>query len=150
MLDIMYYMTHYSDALHHPKEDIVFARIKSRDASASATIEELTTQHTQLREMDQAIVRVLDDVVNGSITSRERMEATARAYVAGLRAHMRTEESEILPRAARLLSESDWTEIDAAIANFDDPVFGSQVHERYARLREQINRQVLADRAMVR
>jgi hypothetical protein len=29
-------------------------------------------------------------------------------------------------------------------------VFGSQVHERYARLREQINRQVLADRAMVR
>lgn len=150
LLDIMYYMAHYPDTLHHPKEDIVFARIKLRDASASATIEELTTQHTQLREMGEAIVRVLDDVVNGSITSRERMEATARAYVAGLRAHMRTEESEILPRAARLLSESDWTEIDAAIANFDDPVFGSQVHERYARLREQINRQVLADRAMVR
>ena len=34
MLDIMYYMTHYSDLLHHPKEDIVFARIKARDASA--------------------------------------------------------------------------------------------------------------------
>jgi hemerythrin-like domain-containing protein len=45
MLDISLYMTHYSDTLHHPKEDIVFARIKSRDASASATIEELTTQH---------------------------------------------------------------------------------------------------------
>jgi hemerythrin-like domain-containing protein len=150
MLDIMYYMTHYSDTLHHPKEDIVLARIKSRDASASATIEELTTQHTQLREMGEAIVRVLDDIVNGSITSRERMEATAHAYVAGLRAHMRTEESEILPRAGRLLSETDWTEIDAAIANFDDPVFGSQVHERYARLREQINRQAQADRATAR
>ena len=89
--------------------------------------------------MGEAMVRVLNDVVNGAIISRERVEATARAYVAGLRAHMRTEESEILPRAARLVSESDWTEIDAAIANFDDPVFGSQVHGRYARLREQIN-----------
>ena len=84
MLDIMYYMTHYSDALHHPKEDIVFARIKSRDASASATIEELTTQHTQLREMDQAIVRVLDDVVNGSITSCDRMEANGTCLRGGI------------------------------------------------------------------
>jgi hemerythrin-like domain-containing protein len=150
MLDIMHYMLHYSGTLHHPKEDIVFARIKSCDASAGAAIEELTKQHAQLRDMGEAMVRVLNDVVNGAIISRERVEATARAYVAGLRAHMRTEESEILPRAARLVSESDWTEIDAAIANFDDPVFGSQVHERYARLREQINRQVLADRAMVR
>ena len=28
MLDIMFYMTHYSDVLHHPKEDLVFAKIK--------------------------------------------------------------------------------------------------------------------------
>ena len=63
---------------------------------------------------------------------------------------MRTEESEILPLAERLLSETDWAEIDAAIATFDDPLFGSEVHERYAGLREQINRQARADKAMAR
>ena len=63
---------------------------------------------------------------------------------------MRTEESEILPRAARLLSETDWTEIDAAIANFDDPLFGSQAQDRYAGLREQINRQAQTSRATTR
>ena len=150
MLEIMYYMTHYSDVLHHPKEDIVFARIKARDANAGATVDALTAQHAQLRDMGEAIVRVLDDAVNGSITPREHMEATARAYVAGLRAHMRTEESEILPVAARLLSETDWAEIDATIANFDDPLFGSNVQERYAGLREQINRHSREDRAKAR
>jgi hemerythrin-like domain-containing protein len=150
MLDIMYYMTHYSDVLHHPKEDLVFARMKARDENIGPTIDELTIQHTQLRDMGESMVRALDDVVNGSITSRERIEATARAYVSALRAHMRTEESEILPRAGRLLSESDWTEIDAAIANFDDPLFGSEVQERYAGLREQINRQAQANGAMAR
>jgi hemerythrin-like domain-containing protein len=147
MLDIMYYMTHYSDVLHHPKEDLMFARMKARDANVGPTIHELTIQHTQLRDMGEAMVRALDDVVIGSIASRERIEATVRAYVSALRSHMRTEESEILPRAERLLTESDWTDIDAAIASFDDPLFGSEVQERYAGLREQINRQAQANRA---
>jgi hemerythrin-like domain-containing protein len=143
-------LTHHSDELHHPKEDIVFARMKARDENAGPTINELTIQHAQLRDMGEAMVRALDDVLNGSITSRERIEAVTRAYVSALRAHMRTEESEILPRAGRLLSEGDWTEIDAAIANFDDPLFGSQAQDRYAGLREQINRQAQTSRATTR
>src|SRR5678815_1568332 len=30
MLDIMFYMTHYPDVLHHPKEDVAFGRIAAR------------------------------------------------------------------------------------------------------------------------
>jgi hemerythrin-like domain-containing protein len=150
MLDIMYYMTHYSDVLHHPKEDLVFARIKARDERAGATVDELAAQHAQLRDMVQTVMHGLDDIVNGSIASRERVEATIRAYVTGLRAHMRTEDSDILPLAARLLRDSDWTEVDAAIANFEDPLFGEHVHERYAALREQIDRRAQANRAAAR
>jgi hemerythrin-like domain-containing protein len=150
MLDIMYYMTHYSDELHHPKEDIVFARMKARDENAGPTINELTIQHAQLRDIGEVMIHALDDVVNGSITSREHIEGVAHAYISALRAHMRTEESEILPRAGWLLSEDDWTEIDAVIANFDDPLFGSQAQDRYAGLREQINRQAQTSRATTR
>jgi hemerythrin-like domain-containing protein len=147
MLDIMYYMTHYSDVVHHPKEELVFARIKARDENAGKKVDELTIQHTQLRDMGEALVHTLDDVVNDSIAPRAHIEATARAYISAFRAHMRAEEGEILPSAARLLDESDWTEINAAIASIDDPLFGPHLEERYARLREQINRQAHAQRA---
>jgi hemerythrin-like domain-containing protein len=33
MLDIMFYMTHYPDAFHHPREDLAFARIGEREPS---------------------------------------------------------------------------------------------------------------------
>src|SRR5947207_64892 len=79
MLDIMYYMTHYSDVLHHPKEDLVFARMKARDENIGPTIHELTIQHTQLRDMGEAMVGALDDVVNGAMTRRERMKTATRA-----------------------------------------------------------------------
>jgi len=147
MLDIMYYLTHYSDALHHPKEDLVFARIKARDAGAGPVVDALTTQHAQLRDLGVAIVQTLDDVVNGSIVSREHIDARVRAYLAALRAHIQTEEREILPLAARLISDDDWIEIDAAIANFDDPLFGAHVHDRYNGLRDHINRGAQSARA---
>jgi hypothetical protein len=97
MLDIMYYVTHYSDALHHPKEDLVFARIKMRDASVGHTVDALTDQHARLRDEGETLVRALDDIVNGSILSRESVESIARAYISEFRAHMRVEETEMLP-----------------------------------------------------
>jgi len=37
MLEIMYYMTHYPDVLHHPKEDLVFASWTARSCRASGS-----------------------------------------------------------------------------------------------------------------
>lgn len=141
MLDIMFYMTHYSDVLHHPKEDLAFARIKEREVNARPLVDELTEQHARLKEFGDALVRALDDIVNGSITSRERVEVPGRAYIADFRSHMLKEETAILPLAAKLLRARDWAVIDAAIRHIDDPLFGKDGEERYAALRRQIARE---------
>ncbi|HEX5864775.1 MAG TPA: hemerythrin domain-containing protein [Casimicrobiaceae bacterium] len=150
MLDIMFYMTHYPDVLHHPKEDLAFARISERDVGARPLVDELTEQHVRLKEFGDALVRALDDVVNGSITSRERVEVPGRAYVADFRSHMLREETAILPLAAKLLRERDWAAIDAAIRHIDDPLFGKNGEERYAALRRQIAREARASGAVAR
>ena len=112
MLDVMHYMTRYPDVLHHPKEDLIFARIKERAGRPVPTIDELAQQHASLRESGRELARDLEDVVNGSISSREHVEAVARAYVTRLRNHMRVEETEILPLAARLLRADDWDAVE--------------------------------------
>jgi hemerythrin-like domain-containing protein len=139
MSEIMYYMTHYADALHHRKEHLVFERMKARNPQLGERIDDLTHQHARLREIGDEMSRELDDVMNGSMAPRERLEQAARMYIDELRAHMRAEETVIIPATAALLNDRDWSEIDAAIANFDDPVFGSAEHDKYARIRQQIN-----------
>ena len=139
MLEILYYMIQYADALHHKKEDIVFVRMKTRDPKLASLIDDLTRQHAQLHEIGEELARRLNEVLNGSIEPRELVERIGRRYIDTLRTHIRTEESTVLPLAARLLSDKDWSDVDAEIANFDDPVFGSREHDRYARLRQQIN-----------
>ena len=138
MLDVMHYMTHYPDVLHHPKEDLIFARVRERAGSAGPIIDELTEQHARLRESGRELVRDLDGIVNGSILSRELVEAAARAYVTHFRNHMRVEETEILPLAARSLRVNDWAAVETAIRHIEDPLFGAKTEERYAALRRQI------------
>ena len=150
MLDIMFYMTHYPDVLHHPREDLAFAKIKERDKSAGPTVDELSEQHVQLRKIGEELVRGLSDVVNGSISTRETIETPGRAYVANFRSHMRTEEKEILPMAAELLQDNDWSEIKAAIQHIDDPLFGKAAEKRYAAILQQIARQAQAANAATR
>jgi hemerythrin-like domain-containing protein len=83
----------------------------------------------------------LDDIVNGTISSRESVETIARDYVGTLRAHMQIEEAEILPLAGRLLTTGDWSVIHAAIDHIEDPLFGKHPEGRYTALHQQIARE---------
>ena len=146
MLDIMFYMTHYPDVLHHPREDLAFARLLELDPSSRPVVDDLAEQHVRLKDFGEALVRSLESIVNGSITARDQVEVPGRAYIAEFRNHMLKEEKVILPLAAKLLSEGDWAAIAAAIRHIDDPLFGPKGQKRYASLRQQIAREARASK----
>jgi hemerythrin-like domain-containing protein len=147
MLDIMFYMTHYPDVSHHPREDLALARIGELDVGSRTIVDDLTEQHARLKAFGDALARALENVVNGSIASRDQVETPGRAYIAEFRSHMEKEEREILPLATKLLSEWDWAAIGAAVRHIEDPLFGPKVEERYASLRVQIAREARAAQA---
>ena len=140
MLDVMFYMTHYPDALHHPKEDLAFARVAARRSGVRLLVDRLGEEHALLKREGDALVVALDDIVNGAITLRHHVEAPARAYIATFRQHIDTEEAHILPLAAAVLDHADWAAIDSALLELADPLFGNPRDERYAALRRRITR----------
>ena len=150
MLDIMFYMTHYPDVLHHPKEELAFARLKEREPGSGTILDRLTEQHARLKQCGDALVIALDDIVNGSITRREHVEAPGRTYIAELRSHMETEETQVLPLAEKVLRAGDWASIETAIRHVDDPLFSKTGGERYAALRRQIAREARTPKASPR
>jgi hemerythrin-like domain-containing protein len=48
--------------------------------------------------------------------------------------HMRVEESDVLPRARRHLTPADWTEIDAAFGDNEDPLLGEGARASFREL----------------
>lgn len=141
MLDIMFYMTHYPDVVHHPKEELAFARIRQRDKGANALLDTLDRQHAELHRLGRELVATLEDVVNGAIASRESIEGPARAYVATFRNHMQIEDTELLPLVRKWLDARDWAAIDLAIRHVDDPLFGRNPERRYAAIEAHLEQQ---------
>jgi len=147
MLDIMFYMTHYPDALHHPKEDLAFAKLAERHPGVRPVVQALGEQHALLKSEGDALVVALDDIVNGGITARDHIEGPARAYLLSFRHHVDIEEAQILPLAATLLDRSDWEAIDGGLLKLHDPLFGKTQDERYTALRRRIARDGKAARS---
>lgn len=141
MLDVMRYMTHYPDLFHHPREDVVFKKLKQRDASARPIVDSLVEEHKALVEKGLQFYECLYTVVSEVTVPRETLESQGRDYIAFLRSHMDKEEGEVFPLAAKILREKDWAEIDTAMELEEDPVFGKVVEEEYRALYDLLTQQ---------
>jgi len=141
MLDILYYMTHYPDIFHHPKEDLVSARVKELDVGAGIVVDELARQHVVLRESGAELHDLLQQILNGAMLKRESIEAPARTYITHFRKHMQKEEADVFPLMQTRLSEEDWAAIEKAAPFKEDPLFGNgPLAGQYEVLHRQIRR----------
>lgn len=136
MLDIVSYLQEYADRFHHPREDVAFARLVLRDPSLRFRINRLHQEHRVIAVAGDEFTNRLNEVIAGGIVERAAIEATAALFLTYYRHHLATEESEILPRAASLLTAQDWRSVAAAVARGSDPLFGPEPDERYRELRE--------------
>ena len=138
MHDVVYYLHHYADRYHHPREDVAFARLAKRDPGMSVSIDRLLQEHRVLDAAGKTLLKYLDDILEERIIQRATVEAAAATYLVYYRQHLAVEESEILPHASRTLKPDDWAAAAAAVPANPDPLFGDDPDERYRALRKWI------------
>lgn len=114
MLDVMDYMTQYSDRFHHAKEDLAFKRLLGYEPAARSAVAALAGQHRVIADSGAELVKDLKAVMSGAMLPRQAVESQAGIYVAYLRSHMEREERELFPLLS-LLRREDWFLIDSAM-----------------------------------
>ena len=134
ILDIMNYMTRYSDLFHHPMEELVFRKLVERDDGAAHLTATLSAEHKMLGEKGGQLLQSVRNVVNGFEPHVGGLAPECRDYVSALRRHMSTEESEVFPLASRLLSDDDWGSIERGLVARADPLFGTGRETEYVAL----------------
>jgi len=134
LLDIVEYLREYPDHYHHPREDVAFARLIEHDPKLRLPINRLLQEHRVIAAAGHELQTRLNEIVDGAMVPRASVEAAAVTYLAYYRHHLATEEREILPRAAALLTPQDWAAVDSAAPVGPDPLFGAAPEERYRAL----------------
>ena len=138
IVGVIEYFKDYPDLCHHPKEDMIFEKLKSRDPVAAAKIRDLPTEHEggadRLRRVAQAIERVLSD----QDLVRQGVDAIIRDFIDHERRHMEMEERNFFPAALNALRPKDWADIALKLADRRDPLNDPGLEQKFGMLRRKI------------
>lgn len=132
--DAMRYMINYTDLVHHPKEDSMFAKLVQKEPVVADEVEVLRQEHETLGRLGSEFIDIIKAAEYGDFVLREDMIARGSEYVETLRSHMDAEEVGLMKRARASLTGEDLEEIDAAYASARDPLMEESLKVEYAAL----------------
>ena len=137
---VIEYFQDYPEDCHHPKEDMVFAKLKMRDPAEAHRIGDAQAEH----EIETERLHKLVDAVEGILAGREFLRQTFHDAISGFikhqRQHMDKEERLLFPAAVRRLHPEDWAAIDARLNDRKDPLFNGAVETKFQALQRTILR----------
>jgi hemerythrin-like domain-containing protein len=132
---MLFYIDEFPEKRHHPKEsNLLFPKLVRKAPELMALIQKLEGDHmqgeTRIRDLQRQLLawELLGE------SRRAVFVHNLREFVRFYLDHMRTEETEILPTARRLLDEAEWAEIDRAFMTARDPLAGGVADPIYERL----------------
>ncbi len=132
--DIMRYMTVYSDAVHHPKEDLLYAGMKAEQPDLDAELARVEPEHREIAELGETLRNDVEAVASGAAVTRERIISDTSNYVRLLRQHIAWEEEDLFRRAKELMQGEKDMVVDIAHLDTLDPVFGPEREHSFANL----------------
>jgi hemerythrin-like domain-containing protein len=138
MLDIIYYLRHFTDQSHHPREDVAFARLAARAPDLELQLARLAQEHRVIVHIGANLEQSLERAAADVFVPRADIEALAATYLVYYRSHIGREEQEVLPRAAEVLTAEDWDLVRDAAPAIPDPLLGDEPAARFRELRRQI------------
>lgn len=134
------YFLSFPDIYHHPKEDLVFARLRARAPEAAERIGDLRREHEMIGARTRELSAGLRAIIEEAHVPREAFVRWGRAFIDLQMRHMTMEETEFFPLALQLLSAEDWQELETTMTTPEDPLFGEKVGERFEHLHRSILR----------
>ncbi|MGO9702233.1 MAG: hemerythrin domain-containing protein [Xanthobacteraceae bacterium] len=135
---VISYFLDYPDCCHHPKEDMIFEKLKARDPVAAESVGDLEGEH---RNESQRLRRV-SDMIRGILTNEEAPGQTfdnvMRDFVEQERRHMKMEERVLFSSAVTALRPEDWAVIESRWRETKDSLFNVAIEEKCESIREHI------------
>ena len=137
---VISYFQDYPDCCHHPKEDMVFAKLKERDPAAAESMGDLEAEHRDEAGRLRRVADTIRSILSDHDVLRRTVDDVVRDFIAHQRQHMKMEERVLFPAAATALRSEDWAEIDARWSDEKDSLFNVAIEERCRSLRDRVLR----------
>ena len=117
---ILDYLLSFPDVCHHPKEDLIFDKLRDRDPLAAERIGDLRGAHEELADRAEEFSTGLRAILEEAEIPRSAFIRLARGFIDLQQQHIDMEESVFFPIVEKTLSGTDWAHLDARLAKTED------------------------------
>ncbi len=135
------YVDSYARA-HRPKEErCLFNVLRVRNPESNTLLDELESEHRTEPETIARLRELLSECTAGSPKARQEFIEALEAFGDQQHAHMAKEETELVPMAAKTLTQKDWDLVNEGYLLFDhllDPVMGETYRAEFKQLQSRL------------
>jgi len=128
---IIQYFQDYPESCHHPKEAMVFRKLKVRDPAAGQRIGDVEAEHLVETERLHRFAQAVEHILAGREFLRQTFHNVVHDFIEHQRQHMDKEERLLFPTAVKALRLEDWDEIDARLNDRKDPLFNGVLEKKF-------------------
>ena len=136
--EIMRYMTVYPDAVHHPKEDVIYGELRARRPDLSEDLSHVPDDHREIARLSCLLRDEVEAINAGAAVRRQKMIEDTAAYVQCLRDHMQWEETDLFRRIDLMLDAEPYKVDISEYEHIKDPVFELEIEAGFRRLIESL------------
>lgn len=137
---VIQYFQDYPESCHHPKEDMVFEKLKVRDSAAANRIGDVEAEHQVETKRLRRLVEAVEEILTGREFLRQTFHDVVHDFIEHQRQHMDKEERLLFPAAVQGLRPDDWAELDARLNDRKDPLFNGVIETKFQALQRTILR----------
>ena len=137
---VIQYFQDYPESCHHPKEDMVFEKLKVRDSAAANSIGDVEAEHQVETKRLRRLVEAVEEILAGREFLRQTFHDVVHDFIEHQRQHMDKEERLLFPAAVQGLRPDDWAELDARLNDRKDPLFNGVIETKFQALQRMILR----------
>lgn len=113
LMEAVRYLLVYQHSVHHPREDLLFSRMRDREPLLYRSMHRLLMEHRIGQERAETLAHELARATPAQLRGKAgvRLSRQLQDYVHRTRQHMRREEAVFYAGSARVLKASDWAAI---------------------------------------
>jgi hemerythrin-like domain-containing protein len=137
---VIQYFQDYPESCHHPKEDMVFEKLKVRDSAAANRIGDVEAEHQVETKRLRRLVEAVEEILAGREFLRQTFHDVVHDFIEHQRQHMDKEERLLFPAAVQGLRPDDWAELDARLNDQKDPLFNGVIETKFQAMQRTILR----------
>lgn len=140
LVEAMRYLLVYQHSVHHPREDLLFGRIRAREPHLYTNMQKLVREHRIGQERAEALAHQLARTTHAQLRGKAgtRIARQLRDYVRHTREHMRREEAVFYTGSERVLKASDWSALMSGPVPRDPMGDTGRFAARYPRLAQRL------------